>query len=148
MSIQRSYGRILWRNNILGFLMVNPYGDQFFIYAEPLINAFINAGKPVRIKRKDKKINNNADHPGEIFSSINEISSDNKTYTKLILYFGTTEKTICFNADNTRLLEVIEEQEYIFPKTEFTRFVKSIQAMHDQHANFNLMMMNTDVLLS
>ena len=95
MSIQRSYGRILWRDNILGFLMVNPYGDQFFIYAEPLINVFGNAGKPVRIKRKDKKINRNAEHhPGEIFSSISDINTSDGAYTKLALYFGSVDRLI------------------------------------------------------
>lgn len=147
MSIERSYGRIIWRNNILGFQMVNPYGDQYFIYAEPLINVFINPGQPVRIKRKDKKINKNADHhPGEIFSSINEISSENKVYTKLTLFYGAAEKLINFSADGTRLMEVINEQEFVFPKSEFTRFAKSIEAMHSQHTKYTLLMMNTEVL--
>jgi hypothetical protein len=147
MSIQRSYGRILWRNTILGFQMVNPNGDQFYIYAEPLINVFSNAGRPVRIKRRDKIINENADHhPGEIYGATEEITSNEKIYTKLILYFGAAERLIYFNADNTELQEVIDRQEFTFPKTEFTRFVKSIEAMHDQHTQFTLMMRNTDVL--
>ena len=127
--------------------MVNPYGDQFFIYADPLINVFLNTGRPVKIKRKDKNINKNAEHhPGEIFSAVEEIREDEKTYTKLILYFGTVDTLIRFNSDNTKLLEVIEEQEFIFPKAEFTHLVKSIQAMHDQHTDYTLMMRNTDVL--
>lgn len=127
--------------------MVNPHGDQFFIYAEPLINVYKHTDSFVRIKHKDRKQKQNPEyHQGEIFADIREITLDDITAIKLTLYFSFVESLIRLNAEGTRLLEIAEEQHYYFPKAEFTHLAKSIEAMHNQHTPFTLLMMNTEII--
>ena len=127
--------------------MVNPSGDQFFIFAEPLINVCDNPTGFVRIKRKDKKLKRYSDHhQGEIFGASREISSENKSFTKITLYFGAVDSLIKYNSDRSDLLETVDVQDYYFPKTEFLHFIKSIKAMISQHSQFTLHLMNTEVL--
>jgi len=147
MSIERSYGRIEWRNNILGFHMVNPEGQQFFIYAEQLLSVCKKNGEPVRIKRRDLKPNRRASHHlGEIYGSLSSITEGDTLYICITLHFSSTDRLIEFNQDRTELMEVIEEQDYTFPKAEWLNFTKSIKAMQSQHSQYTLLMQNCEVL--
>ena len=147
MSIERSYGRIEWRNNILGFHMVNPEGQQFFIYAEQLLSVCKKNGEPVRIKRRDLNPNiRAAHHLGEIYGSLSSITSSDTLYICITLHFSSADRLIEFNQDRTELLEVIEEQDYTFPKAEWLNFTKSIKAMQSQHPQYTLLMQNCEVL--
>ena len=158
MVKNRAYGRIIWRNDILGFQMVNSEGQQFFIYADPLISVYNNPDRYVRIKRKDSQPNKHAGyHSGEIYGRIKSFKRTTKKttnkpksleiwYTRLTLYFGPAEKNLKLDEDNTELLDVIDEQKYVFPKQELEIYVKSMETMRTQNENFKLLMRNTDVL--
>ena len=127
--------------------MVNHNCEEFFIYAEPLLNVCKHANNVTRIKRKDNYPDERAaHHPGEIYCSIDDVTEENTTYTRLRLYLGAAETLIKFNSSGTELLNVIEEQEFIFPKAEFVGFIKSIRAMHDQHETYTMLISNIDIL--
>lgn len=147
MAIERSYGRILWRNHILGFHMVNPHGDHYFIYADPLINICRHPGQFIRVKRKDREPNPNKEHhPGEIYGSISETTEMDQTYIVLNLYLGPAEIALALNPKKTGLLNALEKQEYIFPQKEFMAFATAIEAMHEQHSPFTQLLMNGEIL--
>lgn len=122
-------------------------GDQFLIYVEPLLNLYNNPDSFVRIKRRDKKQKQNADHHlGEIFGTITELSAT-KPVTKLSIRFGEVERQVVINAQGTELLNISEVQEYLFPKAEFNHIIKAIECMVTQHTKFNLLLMNTEILI-
>lgn len=146
MAIERSYGRIIWHNNAPVFQIVNPQSQQFIIYTEPILNLFRNLNSFVRIKRKDNNQNSESGfYQGEIYGSIDECVGKIKSYYKLSVYIGAPSKILEVSSDN-ELRDVIEMQEYYFPKVELTRFIECIDSMYTQNTHFSMLMMNTDVI--
>lgn len=146
MSIDRSYGRIVWHNNAPVFQIVNPRGQQFTIYTEPILNLFQNLNCFVRIKRKDSNPSNRSGYyQGEIYGSIDECKGKNKSYYKLSLFIGEPSKELRLTNDN-QLSDVIEMQEFYFPKVELTEFIKCINSMYTQTTHFTMLKMNIDVI--
>ena len=146
MSIERSYGRIIWHNNAPVFQMVNPHSHQFIIYTEPILNLFRNLNNFVRIKRKDNNQSSKSGYyQGEIYGSIDECVGINKSYYKLSIYIGAPSKILKVSGDN-ELSDVIEMQEYYFPKVELTKFIECIDSMYTQNTHFSMLIMNTDVI--
>ena len=142
----RAYGRILWRDNMPVFQMVNPSSQQFVIYAEPIINLYRNKDKFVRIKRKGKSSKKSGYYQGEIYGILEEDKYDEKPYLKITLHIGAPYKTMHLN-ENRELSDVVDVQEYYFPKTELIRFIKSIDAMYTQSSHFTMLLMDTEILL-
>jgi len=146
VSIKRSYGRIVWNNNAPIFQMVNPHSQQFTIYTEPILNMFLNLNGYVRLKRKSSDQGSKPDtYHGEIYGSINECVGAVKSYYKVSIFIGAPSKILKVK-DNDELSDVIEMQEYYFPKAELTRFIECIDSMYTQSTHFTMLMMDTDVI--
>lgn len=159
-NIERSYGKIGEQNKVLGFHMVNPEGEEFFIYAESLINVYrnrsklMNSQKFVRIKKRDREPQKNRGyHQGEIWARASEmhnsraIDGEMKNYFKIHLFFGPASKTLSLNDDGTEINGFVAKSVYIFPKDEFRCFVKAIEAMYTQHTSYTLLKMGADMCI-
>lgn len=156
-EIERSYGKIGEQNKMLGFNMVNPDGEEFFIYAEPLINVYrnrskqMNSKKFVRIKKRDRNPQKNRGYyQGEIWAKATEMHnsrSEIKNYFQLDLFFGPAAKKLRLNDDGDGFIGVVEKQSYKFPKDEFHYFVKAIEAMYTQHTSYTLMKMGAEIYI-
>lgn len=147
MTIGRSFGRIVWCKEILGFQMVNADCKQFFIYADPLINVFGNPDRYVRVKRRTLRSGGEY-YPGEIYGSVDETRMGKEPFSKLSLYFGSADRRIKLRdtETETELLEAIEVQEYLFPEEELAGFVRSIEAMRAQRDRFEMLLRGTEFL--
>ena len=155
--IQRSYGKIGEQNKMLGFHMVNPEGKEFFIYADPLINTYINrskklnSGKFVRIKKRDSDPKKNRGyHQGEIWARAVRVltpKSEIKSYIKIHLYFGPVAQRLTPNPEGTGMKGHVSEEVYKFPEDELIHFVKAIEAMYMQNTSYILMKMGAEVFL-
>jgi len=157
-ELERSYGKIGEQNKMLGFNMVNPDGEEFFIYAESLINVYKNRSKQVksknyvRIKKRDRDPKQNRGyHQGEIWAKATEMYNprkEPKNYFKIQLYFGPAGKKLKLNKEGSGFLGIlVSKAVYIFPKDEFHCFVKSIEAMYMQHTSYTLMKMGADLYI-
>lgn len=127
------------------FQMVNSSSQQFTIFAEPIINLYRNKGEFVRIKRKGKSSRKSGYYLGEIYGILEEYEYAEEDYLKITLHIGAPYKTMQLN-DKNELSDVIEVQEYYFPKTELIRFIKSIDAMYTQSSHFTMMLLDTDIV--
>jgi len=142
---------------MLGLHMVNPEGGEFFIFAEPLINAYLKMKEEIKLKRfvrvKKRDANpkkNRGYHQGEIRAKAVETftpKSKTKGSIRLYLYFGPLEQKLKPNPEGTGFVGYVYEEIYSFPKEEFTCFVKAIEAMYTQETAFTLMKMGTDVFV-
>ena len=156
-EIERSYGKIGEQNKLLGFQMVNPDGEEFFIYADPLINVYRNISKQsksrnfVRIKKRDRDPKQSRGyHQGEIWAKAIEMHNprrEPKKYFKIKLYFGPAAKKMTLNETGTEFIGLVAKQTYNFPKDEFRCFVKAIEAMYTQHTSYTLMKMGAEVYI-
>lgn len=159
-KIQRSYARIMWRNNeILGLQMINTEGHQFFIYAAPLLTLVDNQGEYVRIKRRDNTPSKYSDHhPGEIYGIIKEIRDPDYVseesepvpkkhlYYQLTLYFGTAERKIRLVSFGNKLMEVVGTHRFIFPRLEFNKFIGTLKAMTSQSLIYQQLSQKCDIV--
>lgn len=146
MAIKRSYGRIVWYNNAPAFQVVNPHSQEFIFHTESILNLFRNINSNVRIKRKDNNKNSSSGYyQGEIYASINECAGKDKSYYKIKIFIGAPSELLKVSSDE-EFSDVIEMQEYFYPKVELTKFIECIDFMYTQSTHFTMLMMDTDVI--
>lgn len=146
MTIERSYGRILWNDNAPVLHVVNPSGQQFTLQTEPILNLYRNLECFVKIKSKSKKQNcESGQYLGEIYGSIDKKVFKKQFYLLLTIFIGEPSKSLTLTSDN-ELSDVIEVQEYCFPKIELIRFIRCIDAMYTQATHYTMLKMNIDVI--
>jgi hypothetical protein len=135
------------QNNVLGFSMVNPYSEDFFIYAKSLINICNHPDEYVRIKKRDRKYKiGRGYHQGEIYGILSIQNDNGDDYSKISIYFGPGGQTLKLNSSGK--LNAVETQIYHFPKKEFESFMIAIEAMENQNENYMYLKMNLDVGLN
>jgi len=163
MSYERSFGKIIEKKGVLGFSMVNPSSQEFFLLAESLINIYRNPAEYIEIKKRTADPRNTEYYQGDIIGKIHKMNSkdqrmkyDEKTYdqddlknkyAKITLTFGSADKSLVLNKKETELLNIVDRHEYIFPWNEFRSFVVAIDAMYTQHTEYTLLRMNGSIFL-
>jgi hypothetical protein len=141
--IERSYGRILWRSNRLGLLMVNPRRQSFFIYAEPLLALILHPREYAQVKKRDRKpARAVAHHAGDIWAKIVHRPPE----SVITLYFGPPEQRMEYNPENKTPTNFVDAQEYTFPQTEWETFGQCLRTMIEQQRDFDRLQFEADTL--
>jgi len=113
-----------------------------------MANDYRNIDKFVRVKRKDNKNNQKSGYYlGEIYGRIEEYEVDEQDYYKLTLHIGKPYKIMQLDEETDTLSDLLENQEYRFPKEELARFIECIESMYSQYAHFTMLLMNTDIYI-
>lgn len=138
MMESRAYGQIQWRHGRLGLLMVNPHQQQFFLFAEPLLMMLQKPEEYTLIKRRDRKPERAiAYHGGDIWGASENIGES----CVISLFFGPLEGKLRYDKERGEALNVIDTQQYTFPKTELAHFKASIDLMLNQKDTFNRLLL-------
>jgi len=133
----RSFGRIVWREDVLSFHMVNARSQRYAIFAEPLINIARNPNDFVRVKRMNSPYNRpEGTFHGEIYGCAEGILLEGVPFIMLGIHFGTADRTMSLAENGQEMRNVVAFHKYLFPEDEFHRFVQDMETMLIQSSDF------------
>ncbi len=137
----RSLGRIIWRNNRLGLLMVNSQRQSFFIFAEPLLSLFKHPEAYARVKHRDRKPEGATRyHGGDILASI-DIGDEESVIT---VYLGPLDQRLTLDKKSGTPKGFFTTQGFRFPTEELEVFGSALEFMQDQNKEFDSLLADAE----
>lgn len=134
--MSRSYLKIDRRGSQLGLDLVNPEGDNFFLYGMPLLALWENQDSYVLVKSRNRDAKEAiVYHPGQVLGAL-ECTGD---LARLEMYFGPVGQDMEYEATSKTLKKVVARQVYVLPVTELEAVVAAFKVHRCNRPHFDEM---------
>lgn len=131
------------RGGQLGLSLVNPKGESFFLYDQPLLSMWENRDRYTRVKLRNRDEKQAIGyHAGEILGALDL----RENLVRIHLFFGPTGQDIEQDESTKKLKNVVNRQLYELPEKELEACVKAFDAVRSNHARFQELMHHGTVL--